>query len=92
MPHVGLSSDEVEEQYPSLQVADDLELEDLSRLEGDRLYDVRMSVIRHILHEMAVEGRTRRAGSAIQEEPLAQALSKAHAAQSDKASMRIPQR
>ena len=62
MPHVGLSDKEVEELYPSFKVAEDLELEDMTRLEDDRLYNVGMQVVQQILYEMAVAGRTRKAG------------------------------
>ena len=85
MPHVGLSDKEVEERYPSLQVADDVELEDLTRLEDDRLYNVGMQVVQQILHEIAVAGRTKRAGPTIPEEATTQAPAATPAAQSGKA-------
>ena len=72
MPHVGLSDKEVEELYPSLEVAEDLELEDMTRLEDDRLYNVGMQVVQQILYEMAVAGRTRKAGPTPPEEALGQ--------------------
>ena len=72
MPHIGLSDKEVEELYPSLEVAEDLELEDITRLEDDKLYNVGMQVVQQILHEMAVAGRTRKAGPTIPEEALGQ--------------------
>ena len=59
MPHLGLSNQEVEEKYPSLEAVDDLELNDLARLEDDSLYAAGMRVVQDILHEMAVAGRTR---------------------------------
>ena len=73
MPHVGLSDKEVEEKYPSPQLADDLELEGLTRLEDDKLYNVGMQVVQQILHETAVAGRTRRAGPTLPEEATTQA-------------------
>ena len=59
MRHLGLSNQEVEEKYPSLEAVDDLELNDLARLEDDSLYAAGMRVVQDILHEMAVAGRTR---------------------------------
>ena len=43
-------------------MVDDLELEDLIRLEDDKLYNVGMQVVQQILYEMAVIGRSKRAG------------------------------
>ena len=61
-------------------MADDLEFEDLTRLEDDRLYNVGMQVVQQILHEMAVAGRTRRAGPTIPEEASAQTPAAPHGA------------
>ena len=61
MPHTELSSDELEAQYPSLEAPEELELEDLGKLEKDTLYAAGMQVVQQILDEMAVAGRTRRA-------------------------------
>ena len=66
-------------------MADDLEFEDLTRLEDDRLYNVGMQVVQQILHEMAVAGRTRRAGPTIPEEASAQTPAATPAARSGKA-------
>ena len=63
MPHLEYSAEELERHYPSLEPPDDLELDDLSRLEDDLLYNAGMPVVQQILDEMAVNGRTRKAHS-----------------------------
>ena len=47
--------------YPSLEAPEELELEDLGKLEKDTLYAAGMQVVQQILDEMAAAGRTRRA-------------------------------
>ena len=91
MPHVGFNPVEIEDRYPSLKVADDLELDDLTRLEDDSLYNAGMRVVQQILHEMAVAGRTRRAGPTIQEETTTQAPSEPPAARFDRGKAATPQ-
>ena len=63
MPHLEYSAEDLERHYPSLEPPDDLELDDLSRLEDDLLYNAGMPVVQQILDEMAVSGRTRKAHS-----------------------------
>ena len=58
MPHNELSPAALEAQYPSLEVCPDLDLQDLTRLEDDKLYAAGMHVVQRILHEMSVSGRT----------------------------------
>jgi hypothetical protein len=62
MPHVELSAGQLEEQYPSLEAVDDLDLPDLSRLEDEQLYAAGMRVVQDILNEMSEVGRTRKQG------------------------------
>ena len=62
MPHNDFNSEELERWYPSLQAPEELDLEDLSRLENDGLYNAGMEVVQEILREMAAAGRTRRSG------------------------------
>jgi hypothetical protein len=62
MPHIQMSPAELEEEYPSLVVVDDLDLPDLSRLEDEKLYAAGMKVVQDILHEMTEIGRTRKQG------------------------------
>ena len=62
MPHVQLTDVEIEKHYPSLEAVDDLELNDLSRLEDEQLYAAGMRVVQDILLEMSKVGRTRRQG------------------------------
>ena len=63
MPHNLMDADELERQYPSLEAVEDLDLQDLSRLEDDQLYSAGMNVVQKILHEMSQVGRTRRQGT-----------------------------
>ena len=63
MPHNVLSRADLDREYPSLEAVNDLELDDLTRLEDDQLYAAGMRVVQTILHEMSVVGRTRRAGT-----------------------------
>ena len=58
MPHTELSPAALEAQYPSLEVCPDLDLQDLTRLEDDKLYAAGMQIIQGILHEMSVSVRT----------------------------------
>ena len=67
MPHLEYSKEELDVHYPSLEAPDDLELNDLSRLEDDLLYNAGMPVVQQILNEMAAYGRKRKAGT--QESP-----------------------
>ena len=53
MPHVHLSPQELQEQYPSLEAVDGLDLPDLARLEGEQLYSAGMRVVQDILREMS---------------------------------------
>jgi len=62
MPHVELSVEQLEEQYPSLEAVEDLDLPDLSRLEDEQLYAAGMRVVQDILNEMSEVGRTRKQG------------------------------
>ena len=62
MPHTQLTDEEIEEQYPSLEAVDDLDLPDLSRLEDESLYAAGMRVVQDILRAMSEVGRTRRQG------------------------------
>ena len=67
MPHNLWDREELDTRYPSLKAIADLELEDLSRLEDERLYAAGMNVVQQILEEMTSHGRRRRATA--QEEP-----------------------
>ena len=58
MPHTELSPAALEAQYPSLEVCPDLDLQDLTRLEDDKLYAAGMQIVQGILHEMSFSGRT----------------------------------
>ena len=58
MPHNELNPAMLEAQYPSLEVCPDLDLQDLTRLEDDKLYAAGMQVVQRILREMSVSGRT----------------------------------
>ena len=60
MPHTPLSKRELDHQYPSLEAVEDINLEDLARLEDEQLYGVGMVVVRAIFREIAVTGRTRK--------------------------------
>ena len=60
MPHNLFAKEELDREYPSLEVVDDLPLQDLTRLEDDKLYSAGMKVVQQILREMAVIGRTRK--------------------------------
>ena len=62
MPHNHLTPRQLEEQYPSLEAVEDLDLPDLSRLEDEQLYSAGMRVVQDILREMSEVGRTRRQG------------------------------
>ena len=61
MPHTELGREELELAYPSLEAVEELELNDLTRVEDDLLYGAGMKVVQAILDEMFVSGRTRRA-------------------------------
>ena len=61
MPHNELDNKELDLAYPSLEAVEELELDDLTRLEDDLLYGVGMKIVQAILDEMSVNGRTRRA-------------------------------
>ena len=61
MPHVCLGSEELDLLYPSLEAVDELELNDLTRLEDEMLYGAGMQIVQTILDEMATSGRTRKA-------------------------------
>ena len=63
MPHNVLSRADLDREYPSLEAVNDLELDDLTRLEDDQLYAAGMRVVQTMLHEMSVVGRSRRAGT-----------------------------
>ena len=57
MAHNELNAKEVEEQYPSLEAVDDLELNDLSRRGGEQFYKVGMNIVQGIPpQEMGVNG------------------------------------
>ena len=58
MPRTELSSAAREAQYPSFEVCPDLDLQDLNRLEDDKLYYAGMQIAQNILHEMSVLGKT----------------------------------
>ena len=62
MPHVQMSTEQLEIEYPSLETVEDLHLPDLSRLEDEQLYVAGMRVAQDILHETSEVGRTRRQG------------------------------
>ena len=68
MPHNVLSRADLDREYPSLEAVNDLELDDLTRLEDDQLYAAGMRVVQTILHEMSVVGRIRRAGTDVSSE------------------------
>ena len=61
MPHNLWAQEELDARYPSLRAVADLELDDLSRLEDERLYAAGMSVVQQVLEEMTTHGRRRRA-------------------------------
>ena len=61
MPHTELGKEELDVAYPSLEAVEELELNDLTRLEDKPLYGAGMKIVQAILDEMAVSGRTRRA-------------------------------
>ena len=55
MPLLEYSKEDLDVHYPSLEAPDDLELNDLSRLEDDLLYNAGMPVVQKILDEMAAK-------------------------------------
>ena len=59
MPHIQYNSKDLDELFPDLEVVDDLDFGDLSRLENDDLYAAGMREVQGILHEMSEIGRTR---------------------------------
>ena len=61
MPHIDLESKKLDIRYPSLEAVEELELEDLTRLEDEALYGAGMKIVQTILNEMATSGRTRKA-------------------------------
>ena len=63
MPRNIFSKNWLDREYPSLVAVDDLLLDDLTRLEDDKLYSAGMKIAKDILHEMTVVGRTRRIGT-----------------------------
>jgi hypothetical protein len=62
MPHNLLTTQQLQEQYPSLEAVEDLDLPDLSKLEDEQLYSAGMRVVQDILREMSEVGRTRKQG------------------------------
>ena len=62
MPHTQLRPEQLENDHPGLEVVDDLNLPDLSRLEDEQLYVAGMRVVQDILDDMSEIGRTRRQG------------------------------
>ena len=60
MPHNELGRAELDVAYPRLEAPDELDLNDLMRLEDDGLYKAGMEVVNGILAEMAEHGRVRR--------------------------------
>ena len=60
MPHNILNKEDLDGEYPSLEAVGDLPLDDLTRLADDQLYAAGMKLVKDILHEMSVVGRTRR--------------------------------
>ena len=64
MPHLELSPEQLKAEYPSLEVPEDLDFDDISTLEDDGLYQAGMVVVQQILQELATTGRTRRGGAA----------------------------
>ncbi len=62
MPHNLLTTQQLQEQYPSLEAVEDLDLPDLARLEDEQLYSAGMRVVQDILREMSEVGRTRKQG------------------------------
>ncbi len=72
MPHTELNANDLDREYPSLQAPNELEMDDLSKLEDEHLYNAGMRVVQDILNEMEVAGRTRKAGlQAQQQQPPA---------------------
>ena len=59
MPHNHLDVDELEDRYPSLEVVDDVDIPDMTRLEDDSLYAAGMKVVQDILREMSEVVRIR---------------------------------
>ena len=51
MPHNYLDATQLEQQYPSLEAVEDLDIPDLSRLEDEQLYAAGMNVAQGILSE-----------------------------------------
>ena len=64
MPHIGFTDAEIEKRHPSLIATPDLELDDLSKLQDEKLYSASMDVVQPILQEMAVIGGRPRAPKA----------------------------
>ena len=64
MPHLELTPEQLKAEYPSLEVPQDLDFDDLHALEDDGLYQAGMVVVQQILRAMATTGRTRRGGAA----------------------------
>ena len=60
MPHNQLSTEQLDEQYPSLEVPDECELNDLEPLEADHLYNKGMKEVQSIISAMHERGRTRK--------------------------------
>ena len=63
MPHVDFNAADLDLQYPSLHAPEELELDDLTKLEDEQLYHAGMKVVQKVLNEMATAGRTRKAGA-----------------------------
>ena len=82
MPHTELGKEELDLAYPSLDAVEELELNDLTRLEDEPLYGAGMKIVQAILDEMAVSGRTRRAAPEEAQE--------SHECTAQKASSRAP--
>ena len=57
MPHNYLVAIQLEQQYPSLEAVEDLDIPDLSRLEDEQLYAAGMDVVQEILREMSQIGK-----------------------------------
>ena len=60
MPHLMMDISELDVAYPRLEPPEDLQLDDLERLECDSLYQKGMTVVQGILNEMTTQGRLRK--------------------------------
>ena len=59
MPHHSPSGWELDRYYSSPKVVDDVEFDDVTRLEDNRLCAAGMTIVQEIIRDMAVQGRTR---------------------------------